>query len=613
MTDLSPLPKFRATVAGTGIPLVGGQLFTYAAGTVPNPGNYQSTYRDSIGTPNTNPIILNSYGECDLWLGDLSYKFVLQDSLGNTLWTVDNVKSIGITGIEAIVDAAIAELFIENFAAISSTPVVAGKVYYLKEYHAGTGKGGGELEAYTSSDTPNNGTIFASGTSGIRLKRINYTTNLYHFGAKNEIGYDNTSAINAAIAAAPWDGDADGSGYTVYVDSGAFEHDPIVVNRPVTFKGAGKYSTYFIKKSAGTGFTMQLDTSASAGFEDIGFVKKSGFSDSVSGHGVDFGSGRSYAKNIYAAGHGGVGILISESNSSQFVGLESVLNGSHGVAIIGRASPNNNANGLIVINIDSRVNGGSGLYLEQCFANTIVGPTCQANARYGIELGTLNQLHNIIGIYSEANTLGAGLFGAGSNGCRIQYNIVEDANPTDLGANNSVILQDDDTFGSQQINPIKTPSVQIGNPTSGTLGVLKISDSGTQYEVTLEGTGGDATLEFKSAGVGILTSKFQKLYEDSANLTLLNSWVLDAAFGTPAIYKDSTGRCYLSGTIKNGTAASGTVIATVAAAYRPAVRRRLATANTAGTVFLHVETNGDIKIDSGTNAIIALDGLNWRL
>lgn len=64
---------------------------------------------------------------------------------------------------------------IENFAALASTPVVAGKVYYLKEYNSGTGLGGGNLLAYTSTDTPDNGIIFASGTAGIRLKRIDYT------------------------------------------------------------------------------------------------------------------------------------------------------------------------------------------------------------------------------------------------------------------------------------------------------------------------------------------------------------------------------------------------------------------------------------------------------
>jgi Pectate lyase superfamily protein len=72
-----------------GNPLVNGQVFTYAAGTT----TPQATYTDSTQTTQLpNPAILNYRGEVTMWLNpQLAYKFIVQDSLGNTIRTVDNV------------------------------------------------------------------------------------------------------------------------------------------------------------------------------------------------------------------------------------------------------------------------------------------------------------------------------------------------------------------------------------------------------------------------------------------------------------------------------------------------------------------------------------------
>jgi len=87
--QLAPAPVFRSW-DNLGLPLVGGKLFTYAAGTT----NLQATYVDSTqNTQNTNPIILNFRGEAFVWLNPLlSYKFVLQDAFGNLIWTEDNIQ-----------------------------------------------------------------------------------------------------------------------------------------------------------------------------------------------------------------------------------------------------------------------------------------------------------------------------------------------------------------------------------------------------------------------------------------------------------------------------------------------------------------------------------------
>ena len=88
-TFLTPSPKQQFFTAA-GVPLVGGKVYTYAAGT----STPLATYQDSTGTvSNTNPIILDSRGECNLWLLPAnSYKFVLKDSTDALIWTVDNIN-----------------------------------------------------------------------------------------------------------------------------------------------------------------------------------------------------------------------------------------------------------------------------------------------------------------------------------------------------------------------------------------------------------------------------------------------------------------------------------------------------------------------------------------
>jgi hypothetical protein len=82
-------------LANTGVPLNGGKLYSYAAGTT----TPQATYTSNTGaTPNSNPITLLSTGRLpsDLWLtSGVSYKFVLKDATGVEIGTYDNIGAIG--------------------------------------------------------------------------------------------------------------------------------------------------------------------------------------------------------------------------------------------------------------------------------------------------------------------------------------------------------------------------------------------------------------------------------------------------------------------------------------------------------------------------------------
>ena len=89
MAVLSPLPKMQF-FSTAGVPLVGGKLYTYAAGTTTPLATYTS---QSGATANTNPIILDSRGEANVWLSSAAYKLKLTTPADVEIWTVDNVGS----------------------------------------------------------------------------------------------------------------------------------------------------------------------------------------------------------------------------------------------------------------------------------------------------------------------------------------------------------------------------------------------------------------------------------------------------------------------------------------------------------------------------------------
>jgi len=85
---LSPVLKQRF-FDSNGNPLSGGLLYTYSAGTTTPKVTYTT---QAASAANTNPIVLDSEGECDIWLIPGNYKFALHDSDDVAQWTVDNIE-----------------------------------------------------------------------------------------------------------------------------------------------------------------------------------------------------------------------------------------------------------------------------------------------------------------------------------------------------------------------------------------------------------------------------------------------------------------------------------------------------------------------------------------
>jgi hypothetical protein len=79
----------------SGVPLSGGKLYTYAAGTT----TPKTTFTSSSGNTNhTNPIILDSAGRVpsgEIWLNAPPYKFVLNTATDVLIATYDNISGLG--------------------------------------------------------------------------------------------------------------------------------------------------------------------------------------------------------------------------------------------------------------------------------------------------------------------------------------------------------------------------------------------------------------------------------------------------------------------------------------------------------------------------------------
>jgi hypothetical protein len=98
-----PMPFVEPQFFNTnGIMCSGCKLQSWAAGT----STPQATFTDSTGgTPNANPVILDSAGRANIYLSNLSYKLQLQTSAGVPIWTVDNITAANLNSVASTTSA----------------------------------------------------------------------------------------------------------------------------------------------------------------------------------------------------------------------------------------------------------------------------------------------------------------------------------------------------------------------------------------------------------------------------------------------------------------------------------------------------------------------------
>lgn len=143
-----PFRSSRATfVDSNGVPLAGGCIFTYLGGT----STPQATYTDYTGgTPNTNPVILDSSGSAVIWLGSNTYKFIAFSfggtncATGSQQWSVDQIPG------DAFLNGTISGATIVN-------PTITGGT------DSGTGISGAVIAASNINSSAIGGTTPAAG------------------------------------------------------------------------------------------------------------------------------------------------------------------------------------------------------------------------------------------------------------------------------------------------------------------------------------------------------------------------------------------------------------------------------------------------------------------
>lgn len=195
-TTLSPAPKLQF-FDSNGNPLAGGLLYSYAAGTT----TPLATYTDSTGaTANANPVVLDSRGEANVWLGSASYKLALYTSTAVLIWTVDNID-----GISALTTLA--------------------------------GSGGSNLVGFIQSGT--------GATATTVQARLRQTLSVKDFGAVGNGVADDTTAIQNALNAA--------TGRGVYFPAGTYRiSTTLVIKTNTTLVGDG-IGKSIIKLTSGFG------------------------------------------------------------------------------------------------------------------------------------------------------------------------------------------------------------------------------------------------------------------------------------------------------------------------------------------------------------------------
>lgn len=206
---IGSIPKFQ--FSANGVPMVGGTLTVYVAGTTTLIGTWQDS---ALSIANTNPIVLDARGECVLWLDSaVVYKFLLKNAQGVAQWTQDNISN----------PAALANALRSDLAAANGVSLIGGAGQVVASIGAlrallktsasknaiatgyfAPGDGGGGvywLDAADSTTAENGGTVIVA-TDGGRWKLARSSAyDIAQFGAKVDGVTDDTAKIVAAYAA----------------------------------------------------------------------------------------------------------------------------------------------------------------------------------------------------------------------------------------------------------------------------------------------------------------------------------------------------------------------------------------------------------------------------
>ena len=246
-----------------GNPLVSGTLYAYLAGTS-TPTNM---FSDNAGTVAGTSVVLDSRGEPTtfklIWLNTaVIYKFVLKDSTGTTIWTIDNISGDDGTGNTAssvfdqqtITATAGQTLFNLGYEYVTGTNAMA---VYKNGSRLITGTDFTETSStsvtltmaaiagdeYTfiggqdvSSSFSSSNVSYTQGVTGAVIRsvqtKLRETVSVKDFGAVGDGVTDDTAAIQAAITYAST------NGYTLFSPPGVYNHTGLTISKPLKWVGS---------------------------------------------------------------------------------------------------------------------------------------------------------------------------------------------------------------------------------------------------------------------------------------------------------------------------------------------------------------------------------------
>lgn len=120
------IPTTQQFFDNNGDPLAGGMIYTCIAGASGYTEDYfKDTYTDATGdVANTNPIILDAFGRCNIWGDGTTYKFFIFSASGSLIRADDNMPCIANTA--TITDGSITYSKLAASVTASSDSVIAG-------------------------------------------------------------------------------------------------------------------------------------------------------------------------------------------------------------------------------------------------------------------------------------------------------------------------------------------------------------------------------------------------------------------------------------------------------------------------------------------------------
>jgi hypothetical protein len=381
-----------------GVPLAGGKIYTYAAGTT----TPQATYTTNSGaTPHSNPIILNSAGRVpasgEIWLTvGVAYKFVLKDSLDVLIATYDNISN----------------LFNTDSLLVSYQPAGTGAV-----------------------------------TTTVQAK-LRQTVSVKDFGAVGNGVTNDTSAIQAALNA--------GAGKSVYIPAGTYKtSNALTIPSQTVVYGDGPGTVISCTNPASSQFIINGGTKCQVHDLSIN-VTTVGTTPYVAGIEIKNSSTFCIVQRVSFSGLNWCGVWVNQSDQCQisecnFANWRGAIQDSSDVCIYQNCSNN------IISNNQMNGGGAHGVLIQDPFSGfypnrtLVIGNRIGLHTTYGVVIylptgpvDTFNQvignfIESIQGSFASNRSSGAGIYvvGAGTGGTVISNNTINnccvyDAKPVEI-------------------------------------------------------------------------------------------------------------------------------------------------------------------------------------